>query len=109
MVWHCLALFGTVWYFLPKATIDLRVISEGHLRSYLRGHMEPLREVPHQRSGPRKARGLEWVGVGPEYPVGWALAIPTRYTHPVYTHHPGYTPPLYCLGEGCTGDPDLNA
>ena len=32
MFWHCLALFGTVWLFLPKATID----SEVNLRVNLR-------------------------------------------------------------------------
>ena len=39
-----------------------------------------LREVPRQRSGPRKPQlGLEWVVWGPEYHrflMGWALAIP---------------------------------
>ena len=43
--------------------------------------------------GPVGAIWVPWVDTGRDIPVGWALAIPVGYTHPVLPHYPGYTDP----------------
>ena len=77
-VWHCLALFSMGW--------ALYVWVRGHC-TY--GSVGTVHMVPWGYTGPV---GLYWSRgaiLDLDIPVGWALAIPHRYTHPGTPTTPG--------------------
>ena len=56
--------------------------------------------------------GPDVLGYVQEIPMGWALAIPHRYTTWVLPHHPGYTYPPRAVHRGAgytVSRADLNA
>ena len=95
---HCL---GTVWYTV-HAWVHCSCLGPEF------SHFHPISQLWDQGvwdPGYREYGTLDMRVYGPwiwdpgmDIPTGWALAIPTRYTHPLY---PGYTP-AYAPVHACT-------
>ena len=98
IVWHCLALFGTVWYFLPKGwvagrsylRVNLRVnlrVSEGHLGTAKGGPWTAKRAPEACRAGVGgPGAGIPaWLGPGNTHPVYPPVYTPLPRVHP--SHH----------------------
>ena len=81
----------------------MEVLLQGQMRSW---HQEQLAAVPVGVSD-RPQGGMDL-----DIPMGWALAIPRRYTHPYYPTTPGTPPPWHRTQHAVPGmgsEPDLNA